>query len=64
MLVIRPASLDDLDRLFELAAGTGYGLTTLPRDREFLQNKINESLESFARIGSKPRGDSYLFVLE
>jgi arginine N-succinyltransferase len=62
--VIRPVSLDDLDRLFELAAGTGYGLTTLPRDRELLQNKIVESLESFARIGSKPRGDCYLFVLE
>jgi arginine N-succinyltransferase len=64
VLVIRPVSLDDLDRLFELAGGTGYGLTSLPRDREFLQNKITESLESFARIGSKPRGDSYLFVLE
>ena len=64
MLVIRPISLDDLDRLFELAGGTGYGLTSLPRDRELLHNKIVESQESFARIGRKPRGDSYLFVLE
>ena len=64
MLVIRPVSLDDLDRLFELAGGTGYGLTSLPRDRELLHGKIVESQESFARIGRKPRGDSYLFVLE
>lgn len=64
MLVIRPVSLDDLDRLYELAGGAGYGLTSLPRDRELLQNKISESLESFARIGQKPRGESYLFVLE
>src|ERR1700722_4357742 len=64
MLVIRPVSLDDLDRLYELAAGTGYGLTSLPRDRELLQSKIVESQESFARPAHKPHGDSYLFVLE
>ena len=64
MNVIRPIMLDDLDALYEMAAGAGYGLTSLPRDRESLHNKIAESQESFARIGQKPRGESYLFVLE
>src|SRR5665213_620089 len=64
MNVIRPIMLDDLDALFEMAAGAGYGLTSLPRDRELLHNKIVESRESFARIGQKPRGENYLFVLE
>src|SRR5690348_5615759 len=64
MLVIRPISLDDLDALFEMANGAGYGLTSLPKDRELLQNRIVESQESFARIGQKPRGEHYLFVLE
>jgi arginine N-succinyltransferase len=64
MLVIRPISLDDLDALFEMANRAGYGLTSLPKDREMLQNRIVESQESFARIGQKPRGEHYLFVLE
>jgi arginine N-succinyltransferase len=64
MFVIRPVSLDDLDRLFDLAGGVGYGLTSLPRDRELLHHKISESIDGFARLGQKPRGDCYLFVLE
>ncbi|HET6247316.1 MAG TPA: arginine N-succinyltransferase [Tepidisphaeraceae bacterium] len=64
MLVIRPITLEDLDQLFALVSGTGFGLTSLPPDRELLHQKIVESQESFARLGRKPRGDSYLFVLE
>ena len=64
MLIIRPVSPADLDQLYALAGETGYGLTSLPQDRELLANKIIESQESFARLGRKPRGDSFLFVLE
>jgi len=64
MLVIRPISLDDLDALYEMANRAGFGLTSLPKDRELLQNLIVESQVSFARIGQKPRGEHYLFVLE
>ncbi|HEY2860220.1 MAG TPA: arginine N-succinyltransferase, partial [Terracidiphilus sp.] len=64
MFLIRPISLNDLDALFEMANRAGYGLTSLPKDRELLQNRIIESQESFARIGQKPRGEHYLFVLE
>ncbi len=64
MVVIRPVSLDDLDQLYALAGATGHGLTSLPRDRELLHHKITESLESFSRLGQKPRGECYLLVLE
>lgn len=64
MVVIRPISLDDLEPLYEMAHRAGHGLTSLPKDRELLHNRISESIESFARIGQKPRGETYLFVLE
>src|SRR5947209_2125521 len=64
MLLIRPISLTDLDALFEMANRAGHGFTSRPKDRELLHNRIAESQESFARIGQKPRGEHYLFVLE
>lgn len=64
MMVIRPVTLEDLDQLVELAGQTGFGLTTLPRDRELLQGRVMESERSFERMAEKPRGETYLFVLE
>ncbi len=64
MLVLRPIKLDDLDQLLELATMTGFGLTTLPRDADLLRERILESDNSFERISKRPRGETYLFVLE
>jgi arginine N-succinyltransferase len=64
MVVIRPVAADDLDSLFELAHETTFGLTTLPRDRKLLGDRIDESRQGFAKIDQRPRGESYLFVLE
>jgi len=64
MLLIRPAKLDDLDALMSLAGMAGYGLTTLPRDAEVLRSRITDSLYSFERASERPRGESYLFVLQ
>jgi arginine N-succinyltransferase len=64
MNVIRPISMDDLEPLYDMATRAGHGLTSLPKDRELLAARIGESIESFARIGQKPRGETYLFVLE
>ncbi len=64
MLIIRPIRQSDLDSLLELAAITGFGLTTLPRDRGLLNDRIIESEESFRRMMHRPRGECYLFVLE
>lgn len=66
MLVIRPIALEDLEPLHELAALTGYGLTTLPRDTKLLRRRIRASLRGFEKLtdDDRPRGETYLFVLE
>jgi arginine N-succinyltransferase len=64
MLRLRPIHLEDLDQLMALATLTGFGLTTLPRDAELLRDRIVESQTSFERMSKRPRGETYLFVLE
>jgi len=75
MLVVRPVRQNDLTDLLELAAQTSFGLTTLPRDPDFMRGRIAESVEAFDRLGKRhsgdaaargrsPRGESYLFVME
>jgi len=64
MLLIRPIAMTDLDALSELATRTGFGLTTLPRDAELLGERIQESLASFDRMSRRPKGETYLFVME
>ena len=64
MLVFRPVRREDLDRLEELATQADYGLTTLPRDREYLQRKVRRSVQSFEREAEEPGGEAYFFVLE
>ena len=66
MLVIRPIALSDLDQLLSLTALTGYGLTTLPRDVNLLRRRIRASIRGFEKLtdDDRPRGETYLFVLE
>lgn len=65
MLVIRPITLDDLDPLLELTTLTGFGLTTLPHDRDLLRRRIKESQRAFERMDEPtPHGEAYLFVME
>lgn len=64
-LFIRPVKEDDLDKVMELLALSGHGLTSLPKDREIIHKKILHSLRSFLhRIEERPMGESYLFVME
>jgi arginine N-succinyltransferase len=64
MVVIRPVTIEDLDQLVELAAQAGHGLTSLPKDRQFLQQRIIDSRRGFEKMDEAPRGESYLFVME
>src|SRR5579864_537607 len=66
MLVIRPIALQDLPALESLAALTGFGLTTLPRDPNLLGRRIRASVRGFEKLtdDDRPRGETYLFVLE
>ena len=66
MLLIRPIAIPDLEALESLTALTGYGLTTLPRDAKLLRRRIRASLHGFEKLidDDRPRGETYLFVLE
>ena len=62
MLILRPVGPSDLDGLLELAAQLDS--MNLPRDREFLERRIEVSNRSFSgEIASRGEG-VYVFVLE
>lgn len=64
MFIIRPAAIEDLDALYELASVAGGGLTTLPASREALQPRIENSVNSFADDIKAPGDEYYFLVLE
>ncbi len=64
MMIIRPIAHSDLDRFESLVEQTSFGLTTLPRDRNMLDQRIEESERSFRNKAARPRGETYLFVME
>lgn len=64
MHVLRPVRETDLPALVALARSIGGGLTTLPPDANFLDDRIHESLRAFNPRVRKPGGEYYLFVLE
>src|ERR1700722_141025 len=64
MLVVRPASPQDVDALVDLAGLAGAGLTTLPKERDLLAKRVAKSVSSLAHLAERPGGESYLFVME
>lgn len=64
MMIIRPIAHSDLDQFESLVEQTSFGLTTLPRDRSLLDQRIEESQRSFQSGAERPRGETYLFVME
>ncbi len=63
--LIRPIAMNDLDQFVELVHTAGPGLTSLPKDHQLLEARIQHSERSFAhRVAQRPQGESYLFVLE
>ncbi len=64
MLVLRPVRESDHPRLVALAGATGGGLTTLPPNAEFLEERIDASIRAFHPRVRRPGGEFYLFALE
>jgi arginine N-succinyltransferase len=62
--VMRPIREDDFPALTHLVGEIGHGLTSLPKDPDFLEHRINDSLRAFDPRIRKPGGEIYLFVLE
>jgi arginine N-succinyltransferase len=61
---LRPATLADLDALYELAKLTGGGFTNLPPDRDSLRAKLERSAQALAREADEHVDDLFVFVLE
>lgn len=67
MMIIRAIESGDLQALEHLVAGTGIGMTSLPRDRASLYKRIEQSLRSFARTPQEAlygEEELFFFVLE
>ena len=63
-MFLRPARIDDHDAVLALALQAGFGMTSLPPDPTVLQEKIKNSVDSFAGTYKKPGQESFFFVLE
>ncbi len=62
--IIRPANMDDLQPIYEMAKRTGGGFTNLPPDRKALSAKLERSAAGFDRTGDDVADDLYVFVLQ
>lgn len=62
--IIRPANMDDLQPIYEMAKRTGGGFTNLPPDRKALSAKLERSAAGFDRVGEDVADDLYVFVLQ
>lgn len=63
-LLFRSAKLCDLDAILQLAINSGNGLTTLPKSKSTLKERLTLSDDSFKRNINQPTHEYYLFVLE
>lgn len=64
MILFRRATAQDLDAIYSLACHSGFGLTTLPKDKDLLKRRLAWSCDSFEAILTHPLNEYYLFVLE
>ncbi len=62
--VIRAATHDDLQHIYEMAKRTGGGFTNLPPDRKALTAKLDRSHAGFTRDSEDLGDDLFFFVLE
>lgn len=62
--VIRPVRVEDHGGLTDLVGTIADGLTSLPNDPDFLENRIHQSVRAFYPHVREPGGEAYLFVLE
>lgn len=64
MFIIRRVNAKDLDNLEKLAMSYTMGVTSLPKNRYKLEEKLKLSLVSFDKAVSEPSHELYLFLLE
>jgi len=62
-MIIRPVAMSDLAALKDIAVESGPGFMSLVDDHDFLVQKIERSVASFANTVEQPDDQGYLFVL-
>lgn len=62
--IMRPANMDDVQPIYEMAKRTGGGFTNLPPDRKALTAKLEKSAAGFSRTEDTVNDDLYVFVLQ
>lgn len=63
-MLFRSARHTDLDAIHRLAEESCIGLTTLSKDKQILEKRLNWSTDSFKENIEEPHSEYYLFVLE
>lgn len=63
-MIIRPIEIKDLETLITFAFTAHLGITSLPRNEETLQERLELSVASFQKKVETPGKEIYLFVLE
>lgn len=64
MFVIKPMSHESVRSIEKLMSDDLLGITSLPRNKHFLHQKLNNSISSFAKNLTAPQDEQYYFVLE
>lgn len=61
---VRPVRADDCQEIFELALTAQAGLTTLPKDINLIEKKVQKSVQSFQSNITHPGDEYYMFAME
>jgi arginine N-succinyltransferase len=64
MYIIRAISEKDMEAFIKLAFQAGIGMTSMPKNREILLQKVSLAIDSFRKMVELPGKEYYLFVLE
>ena len=64
MQVVRLVKTSDLQQVTKLIKKTGMGMTTMPKNKKEVQERIEWSIASANKKSANPNKDTYLFVLE
>jgi arginine N-succinyltransferase len=64
MLIIRPGKVEDLRDIMDMVRYAGFGLTSLPKDRDLIEERIAQSSAAFSKKRDPSKETSYFFVLE
>lgn len=64
MFVIKPITSENIRAIEKFMSDDLLGITSLPRNKHFLHQKLNASLSSFSKDVAVPQNEQYYFVLE